>query len=249
MSRNVLAVVVLGLAGAVLLGPAGRAAQTKRPLAQLIADLKKGEKEQLQAISELEALGPKAAEAVPALIAVLDTKNEDVRLSATMALGKIGQPAVAGLSKAIKSPDEDVRFYAVWALAFVGPPATGATPVVVEALTDKSAQVRRKAAYALGRIDADPKLAVGPLIAALEDSNEDVRQAALAVLPKMGEAAVPPLLQAVKGDKAALRLMAVKALGEMGPPAAAAIPELKALLLATDKGTAEPAASALAGIG
>jgi HEAT repeat protein len=228
---------------------AGIAQQPKRSVAELIADLKRGEKEQLQAIAQLDALGEKAAEAAPALVAVLQSKSEDVRLQATMALGKIGKAAVGPLSKALEAKDADVRFYAAWGLAFVGPPAKAAAPLLVKALTDPAAHVRRKAAYALGRIDPDPATVAGPLVAALADADEDVRQAAAATLPGMGKAAVPALLKAAQTDKATLRNVAIKTLGEIGPAAAEAIPVLKGYLLAPDKGAGEAAADALAGIG
>jgi HEAT repeat protein len=128
MCRNVLLVTLLGLGCWLVPSPPSQADEPKRSIADLVADLKKGDKEQLRAIQELEALGDKAAEAVTALVELLQSKNEDVRLQATMALGKIGRPAVAPLSKALAAKDADVRFYAVWGLAFIGPPAKSATP-------------------------------------------------------------------------------------------------------------------------
>src|SRR5262245_46883820 len=80
-------------------------AQGKRSVADLVADLKKSDKERFQALQELESLGDKAADAVPALIDLLDRKDEDVRLQATIVLGKIGRPAVEPLTKALTSKD------------------------------------------------------------------------------------------------------------------------------------------------
>src|SRR4051812_23513402 len=88
-----------------ILSPGIHAQAGKRSVADLVADLKKGEKEQLQAIQELESLGDKASEAGPALVELLPAKSEDVRLQATIALGKIGKPAVGPLSKALESED------------------------------------------------------------------------------------------------------------------------------------------------
>jgi HEAT repeat protein len=250
MNRTLLAVLVCltAWAGSSSSCPAGG---STRPIAALIADLKKGDKERFAAMEELGARGEKAAEAIPALIALLPTKSEDVKLHATLALGKIGAPAVGPLSKAYDSKDAGVRFYAVWGLAFVGPPARSATTLVVKALSDPSAQVRRKAAYALGRIDADPDKVVGALITALGDPDEDVRQSAQSSLPKLGKAAVPNLIEAMKSDKPAVRNNAIKALGEIGADAQAAIPQLKALLTGSkdDAAMASLAATALAGIG
>ncbi len=221
----------------------------KRSVADLIADLKKGEKEKIAALEQLEVLGEKAAEATPALIELLPGKNEDIRLATAITLGKIGKPAVEPLVKATKSKDADVRFYAVWSLAFIGPSAKTAVPAVVKAMSDSSAPVRRKAAYALGRIGADPETVAPVLVEALGDKDADVREAASGALPKIGKIAVPALVKAMDSDNAILRNGAIKTLGEMGADAEPAIPGLKAYLHEPKKGAGEQAADALAGIG
>ena len=310
--RNVF-VLVLALSSIAI--SSGQATE-ERSVAELIAELKKNDPEKLKAIEALDALGPKAAEAAPALVNLLATKNEDVRLHATMALGKIGEPAVAplktylderylipknldqvenlikklgstnfnerdkarkeleamgfhaltALRKAAKMGDDletsrradDIartiegtaatRFYAVWSLAFIGAPAKNATATVLKALSDPANDVRRKAAYTLGRIDAEPDQVVHALVNALGDSDNDVRQTAAGSLPKMSKAAVPVLTKALSADKAELRSMAIKILGDIGTEAAPAIPELNAILV-QGKSDAAGAATALAGIG
>jgi HEAT repeat protein len=224
------------------------ASQAQRSLAEMVADLKKGDADRLRAIAELDSLGTKAAEAAPALVGMFAIKNEDVRLAAAIALGKIGKAAIDPLEKAASADDADVRFYAVWAIAFIGPPVQSATPVVLRALGDTSAQVRRKAAYALGRINANPKLAVGPLVTALADPDTDVVQAVQDALPTMGKAATPLLVKILRSDNPTPRLRAIQTLGAIGADAAEAVPDLQGLLQ-SGKGLAEPAANALAGIG
>src|SRR5262249_28182326 len=241
--------VLLAVGSRGLLIPEARADEPKRSIATLIAELKKGEKEQLSAIAELEALGEKAADAAPALVEVFHSKSEDVRLGAALALGKIGKAAVEPLTKGYKAGDPDIRLYVIWSFSFIGPSAKEARPIVVKALADKSDAVRRKAAYALGRIDPEPEKVVPALIAALDDSDNDVGQAAASTLPKMGKAAVPALMDAMKSDKVKLRNTAIIVLGQIGGEAEKAIPQLKAFLLNPDKGAAEHAADALAGIG
>jgi HEAT repeat protein len=249
MARSLLTALAVCL-GCLVACPTAAAQQPKRSVTELIADLKKGEKEQFAALAQLEALGAKAAEAAPALVDLLGTtKSEDVKLAAAIALGKIGPAAVEPLSKAISSKDADVRFYAVWGLAFVGPPARSATPLVVKALSDSSPAVRRKAAYALGKIDPDPAAVVEALVAALGDADDDVRVAVAAALPSLGKLAVPALVKRLKYDDAKLRPLAAKVLGDIGPAAADAVPELKAILLNPMKGGGEAAADALAAIG
>ncbi len=231
---------------------AGRALSLEappEPVASLLADLQKGDREKLLALHSLEALGPKAAGAVSALVELLAVKNEEVRLQSALVLGKIGGPAVVPLTGALGSSDSSTRFYAVWALAFIGPEAKSATAAVVKLLGDPSADVRRKAAYALGRIASDPEAVVSGLVGALSDENEDVRQAAAEALPHMGKAALPALRSALGGTKAVPRNLAIKAVAALGAAAESAVPELKRLLLDPDKGSAEAAAEALAGIG
>src|SRR5438128_11460 len=99
MRRNIPLIVLLTMAWWGVWPSQARAGQPKRSLANLIADLKKGEKEQLKAIEELDALGEKAADAAPALVEVFHSKSEDVRLGAALALGKIGKAAIEPLIK------------------------------------------------------------------------------------------------------------------------------------------------------
>src|SRR5262245_38747545 len=93
--------------------PAQKTSEGKqRPVADLVADLKEGEQERTKALQELEALGEKAAPAVPALVELIAVKDEDTRLQATIVLGKIGKPAVEPLTGALADADEDTRLYA-----------------------------------------------------------------------------------------------------------------------------------------
>src|SRR5260370_24751942 len=112
MCRNVLLVTVLCLCGWLALSPECQAGGAKRTVEALVADLKKGDPERSKALQELEAMGEKAAAAVPALIELLPNKNEDVRLAATLVLGKIGTAAVEPLGKAIGSQGADLPLFA-----------------------------------------------------------------------------------------------------------------------------------------
>ena len=64
-------------------------AQAMRPVADLVADLRKADDIKLKAIEELAALGSDAGAAVPPMIDLLHTNNEDVRLHVIMAMAKI----------------------------------------------------------------------------------------------------------------------------------------------------------------
>jgi hypothetical protein len=72
--------------------------------------------------------------------------------------------------------------------------ARPAVPLLLEALTDKSAEVRAKAATALGRVDPENKLDVAKKLAALVTNEKEemkVKQGALAGLSALGSEARP----------------------------------------------------------
>src|SRR5438105_8488020 len=97
----------------------GVVAQDKKPddpkqvLARWLKDIKQSgdEQRQLDAAMGLADFGPLAEPALPDLLMLLRSKNEDLRLNAAIALGKIGQPAVASLAELVDDKDKDVRFY------------------------------------------------------------------------------------------------------------------------------------------
>src|SRR5262249_57143042 len=105
-----------------------RAADAK-PVEALIKDLESTDDNARQAAAAaLAELGPKAEPAVPALLNALKSKNEFLRLNATLALGKVGKGAVAKVADALQDKDDDVRYYAIWALGLIGPGAKDAVP-------------------------------------------------------------------------------------------------------------------------
>lgn len=144
---------------------------------------------------------------------VNDLTHEDpeVRLSAAVALGKLGpdaRSAVPALIGALRDSDEvdafRVRFAIVDALASIG---TAAVPDLIELLQDRDRGVRSSAVVALRGIGSDAKEAVPYLIRALENA------------------------ASLKGPISyALPHYVAKALGQIGPDARAAIPNLKTLL-------------------
>ena len=115
----------------------------------------------------------------------------------------------------------------------------------IEQLTDRSATARQDAAEALGKMGAPAKPAIGPLIAALGDSDEVVRDAAATALSAFGKDAVGPLTNSLKHKEAAVRRGAADALGGIGPTARAAIPALRDALPDKDEDVRKAVADAL----
>src|SRR5437870_5200221 len=97
----------------------------------------------------------------------------------------------------------------------------------LKALGDKDDGIRAKAAFALGKIGPDPKLAVKPLLKLLTEGNADVRRSASEALGQFKAAAVPGLIEALKDDVVSMKIEAALALGQIGPDAKAALLALK----------------------
>jgi HEAT repeat protein len=222
--------------------------------------------ERLNKVLEQQYAVPEKLKQMEALIKKLGSTNFAERDVARKEIEAMSFHALPALQKAIKENTdletrrrcEDIvkvvdgtaamRFYTVWSLAFIGAPAKSATANVVKAMSDPAIDVRRKAAYTLGRIDAEPEKVVNVLVTALGDADNDVRQMAAQSLPKMSKVAVPVLIKSLNSDKAEIKMMSIKILGDIGSEAAPAIPELKDILF-TGKNGAEQAADALAAIG
>jgi len=113
----------------------------------------------------------------------LKDPNSTVREHAAYMLGKrkcvSGVPA---LIEALKDEDWYVRWYAAEAIVKISSPAA---PAVREALRDGNKDMKKKAAWALGRIGDHSASDV--LIEALKDGNKDVRKNAAESLEKIEE--------------------------------------------------------------
>jgi HEAT repeat protein len=143
----------------------------------------------------LAAIGPDAAEAVPALSKLLggDEKEAALRYAAAYALGRIG-PAAAPVAESLrglaKSDDELMASVAVWALLKVEPDnkaqVAAAVPVLRKALRGKRDLARLEAAAALGDLGGAAASAV-PLLELVseDDPLPAVRTAAAAALAKI----------------------------------------------------------------
>ncbi len=193
----------------------------------------------------LGRLGPPARPAVPALIEALRDKSAAVALTAAMALAQVdatrGGAAVQLLADSLDMPG------AALALANIGPEARAAVPALIAALklskdTPDQELIRFYARLALARIG---RPAVPALIEALKDQREGVAplagEALGWVLPPPKEA-VPALRAALQKDRRHAAVYA-HALGQLGPLARPAVPELTELL--TDGASRAEAAVAL----
>jgi len=145
---------------------------------------------------------------------------------------EIGEPAVGLLIQALKESDKSKRKKAAWILEEIGEPAVEpllaaldepeareAASQVLEKLgwdTGDAAQ-RAQRLIAEGQWDDVAKMggpAVGLLIKALEDQDDEVRRSAAAVLGTIGdEKAVAPLVKSLQDDDSEVRRRAARSLG------------------------------------
>lgn len=139
--------------------------------------------------------------AVPELINVLESKNEQFYCGAVEALVGIGKPAVPLLIQAAKAG----RLVGVEGLSELGPQAVDAIPALAEWLKDQpSMEWTREVTRALAEIG---KPAVPILVAGLKHTNEEVRAECLNKLGWIGadaRDAVPDIVAMLKANPESL---------------------------------------------
>lgn len=120
---------------------------------------------------------------------------------------------VANVYRDAKNDDPRIRQYLSMVLGNLGD--RRATPLLIDALQDRSPDTRIYAALALGRL-RDPA-AVPPLLAAFAKDERDVRKAAAYALGEIGDRRALPALEQGLGDEIAdVRFNAAIALARMG---------------------------------
>jgi len=159
-------------------------------------------------IGSLRRQSPTANQAIPALIGALTDTDRMVRLNAAMALKEMGEDAsnaVPALTKVVADtgvgPQTNDFFYlraaAAVALGKIGPPSASALPVLKTALQESNSYLCGQTAVAIWRINSDVDTALPVLLREMPATIEDS-----------------------KWDW-------IVALGEMGPRAKAALPQLR----------------------
>ena len=132
----------------------------------------KDEKKRDRAAADLLRLG---AEAAPALIEALQTRDQTLLPLYQKLLARIGQAATPALTHALKNDHPLIRARVAEVLEQTKDPR--AAPALLEALRGEFYTVRGRAARALGAIAEGA--AVQPLLEALADSEPEVRLGAL----------------------------------------------------------------------
>ncbi len=153
--------------------------------------------------------------AVPILLEALGSSETPVRCDAARTLGKIRDGrAIPPLVRALRDPAIDVRICSIEALGEMGDDR--AKPPLVEALNDPNHRVRMEAAWSLKRLGWVPHsdLARAEYLIAGERWSD---------LIKMGRVAIPPLIRALDVEYSGVRTGASEALRQLGQPALGAL--------------------------
>ena len=171
------------------------------------------------------------------------------------------RPALPELIDAMKNdPDFNVRSASLTALYDIAQNADEALTTPTWLLeNDPDPRLRRRAAIQLGKYKQAAAPAVDELISALADqgvpqrapddplagTDEPVCVAASESLARIGKPAVEPLLSAADSEDRAVRLLAIRTLGLIGPAAADAVQTLQSRTQSSDAGEATAAKAAL----
>jgi HEAT repeat protein len=227
---------------------AARALETIDPNAKeaipvLIEALKDREQDSQSASIIGKALGRVGKPAVPALIEALGVTDGKVQAHAALALKQIGPdakeavPALVEVVKSSKEPAHTARLNAIAALGKIGPAAKEAVATLIEATKDKQplSAARLAAVASLGQIGPNAKSAVPTLIDLLGEEETkagplrlEAARAIGLIGSEAGEEAASALVAVVGNKKLGpARIVAINALGGMGPAAKNAVAALK----------------------
>lgn len=147
----------------------------------------------------LEALGPAAAEFVPALVTSLKDPDVFVRWMAARTLGKVAprqaELIVPGLACVLDDPDLDPRISAAKSIGQFGPRGASAVPALVARLHKGDAEFRLAVMKALEDIGSNSASALPALVKSLNDIDPRVRGEAARVIGRFG-----PLASAYVGE-------------------------------------------------
>lgn len=200
-------------------------------------------------VQALGAIGPAARAAAPALLLSAKESNDDLRGAVIAALGDIAadeRRCVPWLIEQLERDEQVIR--AANALAQFGGRARSALPHLAPLLKSARADYRAAAIWALAAI-GPPEDATSLLVPLLRDRDEEIRRNATQALCSLGvREEVKHFVALLRDEPSSIRNAVARALGELGPSAADAVPALCALLDDDSQTTFEYALEALSRI-
>ncbi len=238
---------VRGEAASALAAAGADAAPATEALAKALKDPDTGVR--TCAAVALGRIGEPTLKVAGALADAMSDVEPAVQMAACAALDALPlktEQRVEFAARAAASPRSGARSWGLRRLGEIGEAAKDAEPLLVKALEEKDASLRRRAAEALGRIGASDA-AISPLARAIADGDEGVAEAAVVSLGTFGDKALQPLMELFQEDDRWLRASTV--LGALGKRASWSTPHLVEMLCGKDEKLRERAALTLAKMG
>ena len=146
------------------------------------------------------------------------------------ALGEEARPAVPALISLLNDKNDRVRYLSVFTLRCLGPVAADALPSLIICLNDPEFTVRDDAVEALGTIHEQPERVVPILVEFLQKYRTDpiLCDDAIGSLSRFGtqaKPAVPILMEFLKDKETSVRSQATNALMQINPEVLRAMPK------------------------
>lgn len=186
------------------------------------------------------------------LAALLEDRNQQVRLQATAALRwlKLGpaqqEPVLRRLYPLLADRDDHIRRQSLTTFSALGPGLeTVKLDGVLESLKDRDSSIRLRAVETLGRLGEKSVKAISDLRFALRDQDPAVRRAAAASLGQVGADSVAALKPCLTDKDYEVRKNVASALGQIGPAASGALSELRAATADQDEEVSAAAKAAV----
>jgi HEAT repeat protein len=195
----------------------------------------------VRAAEAIGKLGPKAKEAIPALVTRLESDDSvEVQVAVEDALREIGPDAVPALLRALGHSNGATRLTILDALFIMGPKAEAAVPALVPLLKDEDRETLREAIHVLSRTRA--KAALPPLMDLVRHAPDDhVRRWVISSFANFGHRAadaVPLLIEVLREGALNHRGTYYQTAGVLGIIGRPAVPGLVKLL--KDRDSPEP---------
>jgi HEAT repeat protein len=209
----------------------------------------KNSKVRLGAAKALEGMAFRNKAATPQLVAALEDEDDQVRIAAASACAWFWKKrdiaeakiALSGLIKSLHDNNWEVRFKSSYALMQIangiGDEAAAAIPALVQCLeNNENESIHEYAACALGYIGPAAKAAL-PALEALPETGHLGLSVLLAIwrISEQPEPTVTKAMRFLQHPSEHVSEHAADVLGEIGPPAANALPALRALSARTGK--------------
>lgn len=209
------------------------------PLPDLLRGLRAATPDaRVKAAKAIGRLGGLAEAALPKLMTATSDPVPAVREAAAQAIGLMGPAAVPHLMRLLQHEDKYVRRHAVWGLGKLGPAAKPAVAALCAALKDPDPRTAGGAAQSLGSLGEDAVAAIPDLLETMRGTNIILCRLASKALSQIGWPALVPLIANLRHHDPFVRGEAALALGWMGPMASAAV---ESLIEVAKTGHANPA--------